>query len=846
MPGPDEPLPIYTVESDLNRAVAPGCRVLVQAPTGSGKSTQVPQMLIRSDLVGDGEILVLQPRRLAARLLAQRVASEMGTAVGDRVGYQVRFESKVSRNTRIKYLTEGILLRRLIDDPKLEGVAAVLFDEFHERHLYGDISLGRVLLLQGTTRPDLRLVVMSATLDTDDLAAFLAPCTRVQSEGRTHPVERRFVRRAPSRDGLCSTAARETADMMLASEEGNALVFMPGAWEIRRTIDSLRPLLAGSGIEVQPLHGDLTADQQNAAVETGQRRRVIVSTNIAETSITIPGIRYVVDSGLARMAAYDARRGINTLLIEKISRASAAQRAGRAGRTGPGTALALWTERDHASRSGFDVPEVRRLDLCEAILALRAGGIQDLETFPWVESPGLEHLERADRQLHELGAIGLDGRVTELGRDMLAFPVHPRIGRVLIEGAALGCLPDAARVAALTQGRGLYVGKRGRGQQRAREAFIDRHEENDLLADLRALAFAERMRFEPRACGDAGLHALSARQAVQLADRLVRAAAERGFSREGRPAGHEALARCLLAGFSDHLAFRQDRGTLRCSLVGGRRATLARESLVQQSRLLVAVEISEIEGRDASVTTLLSSCCAIEEDWLLDAFPDDFSEEEVVGLDPVARRISRRRRRRFRDLVLEDRESGEASDSEVAAVLAEEVGAGRYSLPQWDEKVETWIRRVNLLASLFPEYEIAPLTDEDRPLLIEQICLGARSFRALRRQPIWPVLHTWLTPEQHGVLDYLLPERYVLPSGRTARIRYGALPPPVLSARIQDLYDLKGELTVAEGRQRLKIEILAPNQRPIQVTENLDSFWRETYPDIRPALAGRYPKHEWR
>lgn len=846
MSGESEALPIYAVESDLLRVITPGCRVLVQAPTGSGKSTQVPQMLLRSDRVEGGEILVLQPRRLAARMLAQRVAREVGSPLGEVVGYQVRFESKVSRSTRIKYLTEGILLRRLIDDPQLQGVAAVLFDEFHERHLYGDISLGRTLLLQRTTRPDLRLVVMSATLDAEDLEGFLAPCALVRSDGRTHPVEQRFLRKAPLRDEICEVAARETADLMLASDRGNALVFMPGAWEIRRTIDCLRPRLAGSGIEVQPLHGELPADQQNAAVEAGNRRRVIVSTNIAETSITIPGILFVVDSGLARMAAYDARRGLNTLLIEKISRASAAQRAGRAGRTAPGTALALWTERDHASRPGFEVPEIRRLDLCEVILALRAGGIQDMDVFPWLEPPGAEHLERADRQLRELGAVDLHGGVTELGRDMLAFPVHPRIGRVLIEGAALGCLPDAARVAALTQGRGLFVGKRGRGQQQAREAFTDRHEENDLLADLRALAFAERMRFNPGSCGEAGLHALTAKQAVQLADRLVRAAASRGFSREGRPAGHEVLARCVLAGFSDHLAFRQDRGTLRCSLVGGRRATLARESLVQQSRLLVAIEISEIEGRDASVTTLLSSCCGIEEDWLRDAFPDDFSEEETVGLDPVARRITRRRLRRFRDLILEDRESGEASDSAAAAVLATEVQAGRCALPQWDEAVETWIRRVNLLAALFPEYGIAPLTEEDRPLLIEQVCLGARSFRALRRQPIWPVLHTWLTPEQHSVLDYHLPERYALPSGWNARIRYEGDPPPILSARIQDLYDVEGELTVAEGRQRLRIEILAPNQRPIQVTENLDSFWRETYPDIKPALAGRYPKHEWR
>ncbi|MEZ5278363.1 MAG: ATP-dependent helicase HrpB [Opitutaceae bacterium] len=829
-----ERLPIYRVERNLIEAACPaGSRTIVQAPTGSGKSTQVPQILLRDGSIGTGEILVLQPRRLAARLLAQRVSREMGSPLGGLVGYQVRFESKVSRETRIKFVTEGILLRRLVDDPTLVGVAAVLFDEFHERHLYGDVSLGRSLLLQRTVRPDLKLLVMSATLDTVGLESFLAPCHTISSEGRTFPVDQRFLRKMPARDDLCAAAAAETAELVLSSAEGNALVFMPGAWEIRRTIDLLRPRLAGTGIEIHALHGELPVEDQDRAVDESGRRRVIVSTNIAETSITIQGVRFVIDSGLARIAGYDPRRGINTLLIEKISRASAAQRAGRAGRTGPGISLALWTEKDHAARPGFEAAEVHRLDLAEVVLALRAGGIHDLDAFPWVENPDPEHLKQADRLLHDLGAVDGRGRVTGLGGDILAFPVHPRLGRVLVEGAKLGCLPAAAGLAALTQGRGIFLRSRGADLQKSREAFIEAHEENDLLADLHALAFAERFRFSVDSCARAGLHAVSARQAAQLAERLERAAASRGFSVSERdPVTHEKLARCVLSGFSDHLACRQDRGTLRCSLVGGRRGTLARESLVQSGGLFVATEISEIEGRDAAVTTLLTSCCAVEEDWVREAFPEDFSNEETVALDPGTRRVTRRIRRTFRDLVLEDRESGETTDSEAAVVLAAEVLAGRCQMPQWDEAVETWIRRVNLLAVLFPEYGIAELTEKDRPFLIEQICLGARSFRAVRRQPIWPIIHQWLAPEQAAALEHHLPERYLLPSGRRAPIRYEAEPPPVLSARIQDLYGLEGTLSVAEGRQRLKIEVLALNQRPIQVTEDLSSFWRETYPVI--------------
>jgi ATP-dependent helicase HrpB len=839
-------LPIYEVEEQILDAVTETNRLIIQAPTGSGKSTQVPQMLEKYGRPAGGEILVLQPRRLAARMLAQRVAREMGTPLGEGVGYQVRFESKVSSNTMIRYMTEGILLRRLIEDPTLKRVGTIVFDEFHERHLYGDISLGRALLLQRATRPELRLLVMSATLDIIGLESFLDPCVVIKSKGRVFPVERRFFRRTPSREQVCEAAAREAADLVLSSDDGNALVFMPGAYEIRRTIDLLRPRLSGSGVEVQPLHGELPADQQDRAVNSGGPRRVIVSTNIAETSLTIEGVRFVVDSGLVRLASYDARRGINTLLIKKISRAAAAQRSGRAGRTGPGVCLSLWTEKDHAARLAYELPEVHRLDLAEVVLVLRAGGILDLDSFPWIESPNPEHLMRADRLLHDLGAVDLEGRVTELGQDILAFPVHPRLGRLLIEGARYRCLPAAARIAALSQGRGLFLQAKGPSLQKARERFTDRDEENDLLADLRALAFAEKYRFDPRTCGDAGIHGVTARQVVQLGGRLVRAAASRGFSAEGVEVTHENLTRCVLAGFSDHLAFRRDRGTLRCSLVGERRGTLARETLVQSSPLFVAIEVSEIEGRDAKVTTLLSSCCGVEEDWLRELFPNDFSENESVGLDPGTRRVTRRHRRSFRDLVLEDRESGKASDSEAAAVLAQEVLANRCSLTRWDESIETWIRRVNLLAILFPEYGIAPLTDADRPLLIEQICLGARSFRAVRRQPIWPAIKGWLTSEQQGTLDYQLPEEFRLPSGRKARIRYEAEPPPVLSARIQHLYDVEGTLTVADGRQHLRIEILAPNQRPIQVTDDLTSFWRNTYPVIKPALAGRYPKHEWR
>ena len=584
-------------------------RLIIEAPTGSGKSTQVPQMLQESGLLGGGEILVLQPRRLAARMLAKRVAREMGTSLGGGVGFQVRFESRISKDTRIKFLTEGILLRRLVDDPTLKGVAAILFDEFHERHLYGDVSLGRALVLQRTVRPDLHLLVMSATLDTVGLESFLDPCVTIRSEGRT------FFRRAtvspqdalPRRDLPDRREGSGRSDPVL-SRDGNALVFMPGAYEIRRTIDLIGPRLAGSGIEVHPLHGELPADQQDRAVEQGGPRRVIVSTNIAETSITIEGVRVVIDSGLARVASFDARRGINTLLIEKISRASAAQRAGRAGRTGPGVCLSMWTERDHAARPAFEPPEVNRLDLAEIVLALRVGGIRDLDSFPWVEPPNPEHLVQADRLLRDLGAIDpREWGLPSSERIYWSFPVQStaRPSSDRGERAIVACRRPPGSPPLSQSPRPFSFGHGGRDSQkipRGRFLSIGKKRTTCWLT-CGHLAFAEKkLRFDPRACGDAGIHAVtgaaghSAGWPPSAGGRFpegFRLMAVRRAMRTWRGAYWRDSATTL--------ACRQDRGTLRCALVGGAAGNPGPgKPGPGQSPSSVAIEISEIEGRSSN------------------------------------------------------------------------------------------------------------------------------------------------------------------------------------------------------------------------------------------------------
>jgi ATP-dependent helicase HrpB len=859
MPAPRE-LPVYELESGLVAALREHGRVIVQAPTGSGKSTQIPQMLLRHGLLGaKGEVVVLQPRRLAARMLARRVAEEAGTRLGETVGYQIRLESRVSERTRIRFVTEGILLRQMSFDPRLPGVAAVIFDEFHERHLHGDISLARALQIQRTTRPDLRIVVMSATLETARLESYLAPAATLVSQGRSFPVRVEYLPRAVDfeREPVWEAAARE-CERIAARTDGDLLVFMPGAYEISRTLQALDASRALRGFALLPLHGELPVEQQDRAVARCAERKIIVSTNVAETSLTIDGVTAVVDSGLARVARFDPHRGINTLLVEKISAASADQRAGRAGRTAPGVAVRLWTESEHARRPAQELPEVRRLDLAEVVLTLKAAGVDDVAAFPWLEAPEPRALERAEELLTDLvalepveepadGAPARGGRITETGRRMLRFPVHPRYARMFLAAQERGCVRPVALMAALTQGRSFLLRGVDRRTEELREEVLGEEQASDFFLLMRAWRHAEKERFDLEACRRLGIHAQAARQVGPLFAQFLEIAEGEGLDASERPYRDDDVRKCVLAGFSDHVARRLDAGTLRCEIVHRRRGMLARESAVAKAPLLVAAEISEIGGRGGEVTVLLSLATAIEESWLGELFPGGLVETKGVAYDEQTRRVIARRERCFRDLVLEAKVGGDDVPPDAAArLLAREVLAGRMRLEAWDEAVEQWITRVNRLAEWFPELEVTPITEADRATLVEQVCYGEAGYRGIKDKPVMPVLREWLTAEQFAVLDDYLPERLVMGNGRRSRLTYHQEGPPVLSARIQELYGIDGRFAVGHGRVPVKIEVLAPNQRPIQVTDDLSAFWRDMYPKVKAELSRRYPRHEWR
>ena len=840
-------LPIESIHTPLLAALQKERNFVLEAPTGSGKSTQVPQFLLDSQCIPKDQVIyMLQPRRIAARMLARRIAWERGGKPGEEVGFHVRFDRVASAQTRLMLVTEGILLRKIFADPSLQGVGAILFDEFHERNLYSDLSLAMARQVQHQQRSDLILGVMSATLESDAIRNFLEPCAHLKCEGRTHPVEIHYTAPPNSRPPtpIWESAAQAFRQSVRSGETGNHLIFMPGAMEIHRTIRAIEAMPESKGFELHALHGELPPELQDAAIDPGKRPKVIVSTNVAETSLTIPGITVVIDSGLARIPTYDPRRGVNSLLVQPISQSSASQRAGRAGRDAPGTCIRLWSKSHHHQRPPHETPEILRVDLSETLLMLHASERVAVESFGWFEVPNPEQLQHAQTVLRDLGAIsGSLPRITALGQRLAEFPMHPRYARLFIEASQRECLQLAAFTAAMLQDRSILLPLQHRNEMQIRLESLSDEEthDSDVLMELKAFLIAKQANFSTDRCRELGIHVGAARAAARASEQFLQIADRQGLAIEPlHRSDWFAFRKCLFLAFSDSLARRLDQGTLRCALAHGKKGTRRRESAVD-AEWFVSLEMEERQVK-GSVQVLLGRNSSVQPEWISQWFPDQIQTCETAYWDPWQKRVRQTRSVQFREIEMESKEIAEIDEEVAANLIAREVIEGRLKLKAWNHRVEAYIERINFVAHHFPEYEIAPITASDRITLLEQVCYGALTEKALQAVEILPTIQEWLRAEQQALMDDCAPEHLGTARGKL-KVRYESTR-AILSARIQQLYDLS-PIKIA-GRVPVVYEILAPNHRPVQVTDDLDAFWSTSYPAIKKELKGRYPKHEWR
>lgn len=812
---PDFPaLPIDDVLPALLSALSTGTTAVLQAPPGAGKTTRVPLALLDQPWAADGRIIMLEPRRLAARGAARRMAQMLGEEVGQTVGYRVRMDARVSAATRIEVVTEGIFLRRLQSDPSLDGVSAVLFDEFHERSLDADLALAFCLQTRDLLRDDLRLVVMSATLDGGPVAALLGGAPLVTSEGRAFPVETRWVEPGPN-DRADEHMAR-TIRRALADEAGSILAFLPGSGEIRRVERLLAEGPLPANVLLTPLYGDMSLEAQDIAIRPAPagQRKVVLSTSIAETSLTIEGIRIVIDSGLSRLQRFDPRSGMGRLETVKSSRASADQRRGRAGRLSAGVCYRLWSEASDRALIPFTAAEITRADLTPLALELAQWGIVDADELSWLDSPPAATLTQARKLLQQLGAIDDALRITAHGKAMAGLGVHPRLAHLVLRGKELGRTRLACRIAALIGERDIL---RGGGRRDA-----------DLRTRLEHLD--ERGRG-----GDVDRGALH--QALEQARQLERQA--------GGPAGavdHEDAGLLLALAYPDRIGQRRAGAAGQFRLSGGRGAMLDPTDALAAADLLAVADLDG-QGRDARIFL----AAPVTQSALEEAFADDIRAETEVVWDGREQIVQARRRRRLFELSLKDEPlNNPPADLVLPAMLEGVRSMGLACLP-WSKELEGWRRRVAFLHRAAPD-RWPDLSDEGLLASLEEWLAPYLSGMTRRSHLDRVDLHAALTGildwNQRQAMDAEIPTHLTVPTGNRIPIDYSG-EEPVLAVRLQELFGLAETPRLGGGRIPVLLHLLSPAHRPVQVTRDLAGFWSGSYKDVKKELAGRYPRHYW-
>lgn len=840
-------------------------------------------------------LVMLQPRRIATRAAAARIGEENNWTLGEEVGYQVRFEKRITARTRLRVITEAILTRQLLDDPSLDGVGCVVLDEFHERSIHSDLAIALLNEVRQSLRDDLMIVVMSATLEAEPVAAFLGqggtPAPIVRVPGRTFPVD--ISHRPRSGDRLEDAIA----DVVVQQpDDGHTLVFLPGAQEISWAQQAILDRLPNR--RVLPLHGSLSFEEQQRAIAPSREPKIVLATNIAETSLTIDGVKTVIDSGLARKPRFDPQRGLDSLNLERISKASAAQRAGRAGRTAAGRCIRLWTQQEHQLLDAFDSPEIARVDLAPTLLDLHAWGQSDPRTFGWYEAPPADALDHAENLLKMLGALDVAGKMTPLGKRMHAMPVHPRLARLLIAAEEAGASSLGAAVAALLSEKDFVYRERKNRQAIGSRGMLS---SSDVVVRLHLLEESERGGFN-RGRVPEGVDAFAARQVSQARDQLLRmsrrplernsatsahpsprwgegrvgAASGQGRAIASPPAGDTAdinasrskpspyplpsgeggaiargaaldedtLVRQLtLLAYPDRVCRR--RSDVRTgTMVGGVGVRLDDDCSVIEGDFFVAVDPRQ-DDRARNREAWVRIASAVDVEWLETLFPQSIRRERIPEYDEARGRVIVRVRTSYLDLVLNEtvdtRLDREGASELLAAALRDQVP----SMIAEDEKLSGLLARVALLRQHFPEKGFPSFDDEWSELLVG--AARGKQSKPQVQQALYDAVRNRLVYPLDRLLEEHAPETIEVPTGSNIKLQYNADPakPPILAVRLQELFGLAETPRIAGGRVPVLLHLLGPNYRPVQVTQDLASFWKNTYAQVRKDLRAQYPKHSW-
>ena len=806
----DTPLPIDAVLDELAATLAGHNAAVLVAPPGAGKTTRVPLALLDAPWVKGKKIIVLEPRRIAARASAERMARTLGERAGETVGYRVRFGSKVSRATRIEVVTEGIFSRQILDDPELSGVAAVLFDEFHERSLDADMGLALGRDAQTGLREDLRILVMSATLDGARVAKLLGDAPVIASEGRAFPVETRYLGRKA--DAPLERQMADAIAMALRADPGSVLAFLPGAAEIRRTQNFLAERIHDASIEIVPLFGALDAAVQDRAIQPAPKgsRKVVLATSIAETSLTIEGVRIVVDSGMARVPRYEPDIGLTRLETVRASRAAVDQRRGRAGRTEPGVCYRLWDEPQTASLAAYTQPEILSADLSSLVLDLAQWGVSDPATLAFLDPPPQPALKEARGLLRELGALDGDGRITAEGKSLRALALPPRLARMIVDSHRLGAGHAAAEIAAVLTERGLGG--------------------DSVDLDFRLDQFRR-----DRAQRAASARTLAQRWASQVA------------ATEGAQAADTSPSTGIMLAFAFPDRVARNRGNGSFVLANGRGAAVDQASALARAPYIA---VAELTGTAAQGRILLAAPIAQAE--IESHFADQIEIADEISFDRGAMALRARRRKTLHAITLSEAPLALKPSAETAAVLADGlIAAGLDKLP-WSKPAKQWRDRVMFLRKAEGEasqHSWPDLSDDalaaQREAWLVPVLYDKTALKELSAGDLSDALMTLLPWELRARLEREAPTHFEAPTGTQLAIDYEAEQGPTIAVRLQELFGLNTHPSIARGAVPLVLELLSPAQRPVQVTRDLPGFWRGSYAAVRSDLRGRYPRHPW-